>query len=210
MRQDLTDAQLDAELPSMQRRAWRWEQQPVYDVGNEHRNLQAFLAGAPRPPSDDPALGAWMRLVHRLVHEEGKTVARVRVVDEPMTDYQRWLCWTARWNREAGEVIDCLPRAELRRVRRELLAFSPAADWWLLDAGTSVARLVIMHFDERGRLMRSQLSVEPDELAAAEAWSELVTPAARAAGVVTGPAEAGNPSARGRAARRGRSTGVAA
>lgn len=183
MRRQLTDGGPGTEFweqfPAVRISAWRFEQQRQYDLGYEVVQFRAFLDGHPESPLGNPELGSWMRQV-ATQKAAGIAVGRVRVVDEPITDYQRWMQWMDRWNREAGETIDYLLRAELdecgptRRPR-----FAPEADWWLLDAGTTDARLVIMHFDEDGVRVKVELSTEPHEISLAEMWRDLTIMTAR-------------------------------
>lgn len=129
MRRSVTDDEFESQLFGARRYAWRWEQQPAYEVADERAQLDAFLAGHPGPPPDEP--GGYLSLVRQMVHERGVTLGRVRVVEQPPTDYQRWLRWVDRWNREAGEDIHYLPRPVLQQMGRP--PFAPASDWWLID-----------------------------------------------------------------------------
>jgi hypothetical protein len=167
MRRTLTDKGPETEfwqqLREYQSSAWRFEQQRQYDVGYEDVQLQAFLNGDPESPMDNPELGGWMRQV-AAQRAAGRTIGRVRIVDSPITDYQRWMAWMDRWNVEAGERIDYLLRADLARV-------SPApfgdADWWLFDEARPDARVMIMYFTEAG--YRHRVELETDLAAIAEA-----------------------------------------
>jgi hypothetical protein len=95
---------------------------------------------------ENPELGAWM---HQVTAQTavGKTVGRVRIVDSPTTDYQRWMAWMDKWNIEAGEQIDYLPRADLAQIPPSPFG---DADWWLFDEAMPDARVMIMHFTETG------------------------------------------------------------
>jgi hypothetical protein len=80
----------DGLLNSFQRTVSRLEALPAYDVGGaEAERIAAFRAGMARPDRNvrtDPRLAriALSTLV------EGKRWERVRVVDDPLSDYQRY------------------------------------------------------------------------------------------------------------------------
>lgn len=172
MRQTITDEQFWQNLAGFKRSAWRFEQQPAYDVGYEHEQFDDFLAGQPKPPAENPELGAWMTQVAKQT-SEGRTVGRVRITDDPLTDYQRWMQWLDRYNREAGETIDYLSRE--RAVEAGILPAAGKADWWLFDD----ARLMLMHFNEQGKRVKVELLVDEPEVAAARKTRELAIRAAR-------------------------------
>ncbi|MGW8378451.1 DUF6879 family protein [Streptomyces sp. ODS28] len=58
----------------------------------------------------------------------GKRFERVRILDEPPTEGQRYLLENARRNSQAGEVIRVLPRATADELRL------PEGDFWIFDA----------------------------------------------------------------------------
>jgi hypothetical protein len=60
----------------------------------------------------------------------GKTVRRVRVISEPITDYIRWEHVNTVLNLEVGEDIRWLPR---HRLPDELIFPVDGNDWWLFD-----------------------------------------------------------------------------
>ncbi|GAB1639600.1 DUF6879 family protein [Krasilnikovia sp. MM14-A1259] len=175
----LTDAGPETEfwqqLRDYDHSAWRFEQQRQYDIGYEETQLRAFLDGHPESPMENPELGAWMRQVAAQTRA-GKTIGRVRIVDTPITDYQRWMAWMDRWNTEAGEQIDYLLRSMLNQL-------PPApfgdTDWWLLDEGTSQARVMIMHFDECGYRRLVELETDPAALSAASEFRRRVVSLSR-------------------------------
>jgi hypothetical protein len=176
MRRTLTDGppgtEFWLELANFKRSAWRFEQQPAYFIGYEHQQFDDFLAGHPEPPTANPDLRDWMDQVARQV-SEGKTIGRVRIVDEPITDYQRWMRWMDRWNREAGETIDYLTRDRACQVK--LLPAAGKQDWWLFDD----ERLMVMYFDEKWFRSKVELVVDEPEVAKAREFRDLAIRAAR-------------------------------
>jgi hypothetical protein len=162
MRRTLTDGDFGTEfwqqLATYRRSAWRWENQPVYEITDERASVDAFLAGHPADPMDDPYLGAWMRQVAEQT-AAGKVIGRVRVLEEPPTDYQRWERWLDRWNTGAGERIDYLTRSQAGT-----LGVPPfgSCDWWLFDD----QRLMLMYFDHAGVRVGVELTDDPRDVAA--------------------------------------------
>jgi hypothetical protein len=161
-------------LDASRRSLWRWEQQPAYDIGTERGKLDLFLAGHPEAPTESPDLVEWFGRVREKA-AAGMTVGRVRVVDVPPTDYQRWLRWTDRWNREAGEVIDYLSRPRLGQLGRP--PFDPDADWWFVDE----QRLVVINYDDAHKPVLTELVENEPEIEMAKQWQQLVIAEARRA-----------------------------
>jgi hypothetical protein len=168
---DTLDSQLEQVLAGAQRSLWRFEQQHIYQVDDESGLFDAFTKGIKLDPNQAPGLRAWFGQVRQQTTERGITIARVRVVDTPPTDYQRWLQFVDRWNRKAGEEILYLPRGAYRNhnynERSRLWSpFGPAAadvDWWLIDD----KMCVLLHIDPAGVRTKVELTTEPMEIAKA-------------------------------------------
>lgn len=110
--------------------------------------------------------------------EHGRRFERVRVVDSPPTEGQRFLLASGRGNVEAGEDIRNLWRADADRLGL------PAADFWLFD-DRLVVRLV---FDQADVTLGVEVSDDPADVAAAAAvrtaaWPVAIPTAAFAAAV---------------------------
>ena len=172
MRSSLTDDQFDEEIFGAERYAWRWEQQRQYEIGHELSDFEEFLDGHPRVPTENSSMAWYYDRIQALTRAAGVEVGRVRVVDSPPTDYQRWRSWMDRWNREAGEEILYLPRQVLHQMGGP--PFAPHADWWLIDG----ERLLLMHFapDGSGRRvppgtrLETELVVDEPEVHLARLW----------------------------------------
>jgi hypothetical protein len=108
-----------------QKSAWRWEQQPAYASDLEGGWPERWLAGEREPT---PARLSWVATVRRQV-TEGRTMERVRVIDDEETGYQRWADWSANYNRAGGEVIHRVTRSQ---ANAHGLRHEPS-DFWLLD-----------------------------------------------------------------------------
>ncbi|WP_406091585.1 DUF6879 family protein [Kitasatospora purpeofusca] len=110
--------------------AFRLEAQPVYMMPREAENVARFLRGEPKPAEHN---AAWHARVRGFV-SSGRTIGRVRVVRQPLTDYQRYqFAWGIPGNIAAGEDIRILDATEQD--------FGiPLQDWWMFDE-SSVVRL---------------------------------------------------------------------
>ncbi len=176
MRKTITGAEQSAQLAGFRTSAWRFERQRTYSIDQEDRQLQSFLAGHPIPPAEDaehPELEAWMKRVAAHV-AAGRSVGRVRIVDDPPTDYQRWLQWLDVYNRQAGEEISYLSRAVAHEVG--LLTAESGPDWWLLDD----ERLILIHFNEAGQRTFAELIEDSPEVADAREFRTKAIQAASA------------------------------
>jgi len=127
--------------------AFRLEVQPVYTVNDEQESLEEFLAGEPRPVTEFPFYAAWLHQI-RIATLEGRSVERVRVLEEPPTDYQRWEMWSGQYNIAAGEIIRYMTRSRAQSAGLPL-----ADDWWLFDR----RHLAIMRFGQHGEPMGGEI-----------------------------------------------------
>jgi hypothetical protein len=78
-------------------------------------------------PDDFAWLGWWLEML-RSHREAGRTCRRLRVVSEPLSDYQRWAISHAELFVEAGEDIRYLPRPCLMTV-----ALPGSGDFYVFD-----------------------------------------------------------------------------
>jgi hypothetical protein len=165
MRRLLDDNEFDARIFGARQYAWRWEQQPAYEIGYESKKLAAFLAGRRESPLDNPGMVDYLNQVRRMTLS-GRRLGRVRVLDEPPTGYQLWLQWMDRWSRAAGEEIHYLSRSLLRQMGRPPV--EPDADWWLIDG----EQLIIMRYsaDATGRRTETELLFDEPEIRLARLW----------------------------------------
>ncbi|MGW0982263.1 DUF6879 family protein [Streptomyces xiamenensis] len=143
-----TDEQWNALFRDFKHSARRLETRDHYDVSYEREHFDRFLAG------EDTDV-AWMRPWTDLMREhadQGKTVARVRVVPAQLTDYLRFELDLTECNvRDGKEDIRYLDRATAERVGL------PDRDFWLFDSHT----VVVLHFDEEGRRVRTEVITDP-------------------------------------------------
>lgn len=163
MGEQLTGEDFNSLFRYFTRTAVRLEVQPVYAVTEERESVEEFLAGNPRPVTVFPYYAAWLEQIRRLT-TEGKRVERVRVLDEPPTDYQRWEMWSGRFNTDAGEVIRYLPRSRAVEV-----GLPVADDWWLFDS----LRVARMRFSAEGQPLGGEIIADPEEVARHQSWWEI-------------------------------------
>ena len=116
-----------------------------YNPGYEGDSLRKFLKGE---PDDLPWLQAWLGMV-REATAVGRRFSRVRVVDLPMSDYNRFGFAVSRHNIVAGEDIRYLDHGRAMGL--------PDHDYWLFDSRT----LVVMRFDDADRFVGGEVIDHP-------------------------------------------------
>lgn len=171
MMRPLTWTEFDAELASIRNSAWRLETQPFYAMQHEAADFERWRDGKPDSPWGIPWWRAWLDQVHAQT-AAGKTVSRVRYLEDPPTPYQQWLVWAQPAYTEAGE--------DMRYVRRsvaEAAGLPSGIDFWLLDD----TRVIVMEFSEPGLISRLTLITDPGEVARYRAWRDLAVRIATAA-----------------------------
>ena len=86
---------------------FRVETSPSYGGSGEDSSLAAFLAGGNPPP--DAERRDWTRLAQAAA-QHGRSMSRVHVVREPLTDYLRFeIGWSYPQSVAAGEDVRILP-----------------------------------------------------------------------------------------------------
>lgn len=130
--------------------AWHLETRRGYASDREDEGFAQFLATGEAPCDLD---SDWCQNIRRQT-EAGKYVGRVRVVDNPPTDGQRFLLSYARVNAATGEDARNLWREDAVR------AHLPAEDFWLFDS-----RLVaILNFNDQDVFHDVEIITEPAEV----------------------------------------------
>ena len=135
---------------SFQLTARRLEGRRRYVEASEQEALARFLGGQAKDPAYTAARAGWLNDTVRRAAEAGKRFERVRIVDEPLTDYQRFGLRNSRDNVAAGEDVRYLDRA--RAIELDL----PDHDFWLFDD----ERLALLWFTPDGRLLGAQVTRE--------------------------------------------------
>ncbi|WP_329137365.1 DUF6879 family protein [Streptomyces sp. NBC_00670] len=133
-----------------QHTAWRLETQRGYATDRDSPNWPRFQRG--ETFGYDPA-NPWQAAVRRQTRA-GKRYERVRLVDDPPTEGQRFLLATGLGNVAAGEDIRNLWRADAVRLGL------PDHDFWLFDSRI-LARFVI---DEHGVTLGLQVMEDAENV----------------------------------------------
>ncbi|WP_055524178.1 DUF6879 family protein [Streptomyces graminilatus] len=120
----------------MRQEAWRLETLPVYRVPQEKDLVRRFLDGE---PVTREATQPWFDRVHGYV-ADGRSVGRVHIVTQPLSDYLRFEFEYYRHNVEAGEAIRILD------VTRRPNPLEGVQDFWMFDR----SRIVLMHYEPDG------------------------------------------------------------
>jgi hypothetical protein len=165
-RQVLPPGSTNAVLETARFSLFRLELQPQYNVGEGAEKVNRFLAGNPVIPGADPAFRPWLDRVAAW-RDAGVRIERVRVMEDPPTDYQRWLRWVGAWNIEAGETLRYMTRDEAQACG--LLPAAAAADWWLIDS----ARVYQTTYNPDFSIKQTVLDDDPHVVVQACMWRDL-------------------------------------
>lgn len=121
--------QFNALFTSFQRFAYRLETLQSYGSPDEDAFYAAFLAGEPFP--DDAGKNWWITNVVKPAVEAGRSIGRVHVVREPLSDYMLFeLTWAYAPNVAAGDDIGIIPVAAGEPWPMSL---PEGYDYWLID-----------------------------------------------------------------------------
>jgi hypothetical protein len=141
------------------RSSWfRLETLQRYDVDYEHDEFAAFLRGEPL----STASGPWQAMIRDHV-AAGRELARVHVIEEPLSDYVRYELHAYEANAEAGERVHVIP------VRDGAWpAGVPRHDYWLFDD----RRLWLMDYDATGAFEAARLVDDPATVDQHRQWQD--------------------------------------
>lgn len=84
----ITQEEFGRLLATFDSRAFRLETRDTYHLTYERDDFAWFLVGDPVAPAEVSWWRPWLDQIPTM-RREGKTIARVRVIAEPPTDYQR-------------------------------------------------------------------------------------------------------------------------
>jgi hypothetical protein len=158
----LSNPEFDALFKTFELSARRWEARSRYDVEQERSELRKFLAGE-LPPRYERVYAAWWAENRRRKTAAGQRFERVRVMDDPLTDYNRYMVYAARHATGNGEDA----RFISRRLANELDL--PDHDFWVFDSIT----LVLMRFTADDRSLGHDVISDPELVARHEAWIDV-------------------------------------
>lgn len=138
----------------------RLESRSHTDVPAERDDVAKFVAGQlPPERRRDPDRDTWGPMVRRHV-EAGGVFRRVRVMDEPLTAYNRFMVYCARASVKLGEDIRFLSRSDANALDL------PDHDFWVFDR----ARMAELRFTADGRPLLHDLLDDPQVVARHAAW----------------------------------------
>ncbi|MEU5036538.1 DUF6879 family protein [Streptomyces rubiginosohelvolus] len=129
--------------------AWRLETRREYAADQASEEYKEFLQGV-TPPLDDH--GPWFTNAREQT-ADGRRIERVRLVDEPATDNQRYLLATTPSNLAAGEDI-----RYLHRSKADAIGLAEAGDFWLFDSR------ILARFNWTDADRRMELTTDPEHV----------------------------------------------
>lgn len=161
---DVTSPEFDALFASFKHTAYRLETLQQYDVSYEIGSYRAFLAGQPMPR--DAAKNAWVDMLSEATMA-GKTVQRVHLVNEPLTDYLRYeMEWSYAPNADFGEDIRILPSSAA--PSHDLARLGILSDYWLFDSSD----LWVMEYDHDGAFVHIEQLGDPGWIVECAYWRD--------------------------------------
>lgn len=139
---------------------FRLETLRVYNVDYEREEIEDFLRHGRlhREPGD------WQRMLNRHA-EAGRSLQRVHVVQEHLTDYLRYELAAYRQNAEAGEDIRLLPVPRSSWPE----GLPRGNDCWLFDD----RNVWDMHYDDDGHFLRATRSASASHLGERRHWRDI-------------------------------------
>ncbi len=141
----------DSLFDTFEHDAFHLELRDAYHVDSEDESYQRWKRGEPSLRSDYDR--PWLRRIKMAV-STGRTVRRVRVISEPLSEYISYEYDGTPQNLAAGEDIRWLPR---RLIPADLVFPLDGRDWWLFDEQL----IAIGNFDEHGVPEGSEISTDP-------------------------------------------------
>ncbi|MFD9887981.1 DUF6879 family protein [Amycolatopsis sp. NPDC059027] len=142
--------------------AWRWECQGTYREPKEQSPARRFLAG----DRDLTWFRPWQNRV-RAWRREGRRMARVRMLTDPLTDYLRYQLFLTAAAIEAGEEILFIDESHAVTLG------APKEDYWLFDD----SKVAVLAFGEAG-VKGATLITDSGEIRPYLDWRATVTPVA--------------------------------
>lgn len=128
------------------------EMRDVYATDVERDRFATWLRGEPLDPTSEAEWWRpWFELMRRNT-DAGKTLKRLRIVSEPVSDYIRFEWLDAAQLVAAGEDVRWLPR---RKASTLLL---PGNDFWMFDRKT----VAFTHFSGDGHVLDHEVTTDAD------------------------------------------------
>lgn len=134
--QEITEADLTELTGSFKRSMVHLETRDAYGTETELPYMAKWKRGE---PDDYVWLEEWCQKIRDHV-DAGRTARRVKIVSEPLSDYQRWAYGVFTPIAEAGEDVRWVPRRSVSTI------CIPGNDYYLFDS----ERVVFLHYAGSG------------------------------------------------------------
>lgn len=148
--QKVTGEHRDSLIAAFQREALHLELRDVYAAA-DHSRFRRWLAGEALNPEEE---AEWWRPWREMMgghREAGKTLRRLRVISEPVTDYIKFEWLDAAELVRAGEDVRWLPRQHASGL------LLPGNDLWCFDS----EMVVFTHLSGDGQVQGYELTTDP-------------------------------------------------
>lgn len=143
---------------------FRLETLQAYDVQEEAESFAEFMRTG---RLDSPGDVEWRAMITGHA-DAGRSLRRVHVVEEPLTDYVRYEIAEYARNQEAGEDIRLLPVAAGDWPE----GIPRATDFWLLDDGQPTESAWAMSYDDEGRFLGVEQVHDADVIDTYRKWRD--------------------------------------
>jgi hypothetical protein len=165
--QRVTGEYRDSLIAGFRREALHLEMRDVY-AATDHSRFKKWLTGQELSPDDEAAWWRpWREMMSRH-REAGRSLRRLRVISEPVTDYIKFEILDAAELVKAGEDVRWLPR---QRASALLL---PGNDLWCFDAES----VVFTYLSGDGEVQGYELTTDPGHVGRVVAAFEAAWPTA--------------------------------
>jgi hypothetical protein len=141
------------------------ETRDSYGTETELPHLARWRRGEP----DDYGWLEWWLEMLRGHHTAGRTCRRVRVVSEPLSEYQQWVLSSASLFTEAGEDIRYLPRPRLTTT-----PLPGSGDFYVFDSNL----VLFLHYGGNGTNAAFEVTDDPQTARACQEAFDSVWPMA--------------------------------
>lgn len=150
--EQITEAHRDTYLAAYRHEAVHLEMRDIYSTDVEKDRFARWCGHEPLDPAEE---AEWWRPWLALMKDnsrQGKTLRRLRIISEPVTDYIMFEWLDAAMLVRAGEDVRWLPR---RNASALLL---PGNDFWMFDGET----VVFTNFSGNGLVLDHWLTTDPE------------------------------------------------
>jgi hypothetical protein len=156
---DLDEPDWLALFENVQESWFRLETLQVYSVGYEREEYERFLETGRL----DRAPGDWQHMIRRHA-DAGRSLQRVHIIGEPLTDYLRYELEAYRHNSTAGEDVRVIPTP----LPHWPAGLPQGVDYWLFDDRD----VWDMHYDHEGGFLRATRSKSVSHLDQCRHWRD--------------------------------------